>query len=61
MPRSPAQARQDESDRAWVESLLASVQQRAFFGNLTLKFEEGVLKRVEKVESLIPPRAPTSG
>lgn len=57
--RSPEQNRQDEMDRDWVLGLMSSVQLRAFFGSLTLKFEGGVLKRVVKEESLVPPKPPT--
>lgn len=50
------QSKQDETDRAYVQSLLSSAQQRGFYGTLTLRLEGGDLKRVEKNESLVPPR-----
>lgn len=46
--------------RAWVLQVLGSAQQRGFFGTITIKMEQGAIKRVLKEESLMPPEVETS-
>ncbi len=55
--RSGEQARSDKLDLEWLTSVLKSAQERAFYGVLELKMENGTLRRVESTTSLIPPHA----
>lgn len=50
-----SKARHHDVQRAWLASVLATAQLRGFYGTLTLKLEGGIIKRVEKMETLIPP------
>lgn len=48
--------------RAWVVQLVAAAQSRDFFGDLTIKFEKGQIKRVRNETNLVPPPfVPTNG
>lgn len=49
--------RQDESERNWVTGLVAQAQSRKFYGRIALVMENGMVRRVLKEESLLPPRA----
>ncbi len=40
---------------AWVATIISQAQATGFYGEITLKFEQGVARRVVKSESLIPP------
>ncbi len=42
-------------DGTWLASLLSQIQMREFYGKMTLTFEKGRIKRVQKEESLHPP------
>jgi len=44
-----------EQQRIWIEQIFGSIQKREWFGTLTIKIEAGVIKRLVKAESLIPP------
>lgn len=46
--------------RAWVGSLVSSAQSKRWYGTITLKIEEGVIRRAVKEESLKPPTYPAS-
>ena len=44
-----------EADKTWVTQLLTQAQARRYYGALTIVMEGGDVKRVDKVEKLIPP------
>lgn len=49
--------RQHQSDLTWVHGLVASAQKRGWYGVMTFKMEEGVMRRAITEESHIPPKA----
>ena len=45
-----------DHDRAWLDGMIAQAQMRRFYGRLTVMVEDGVIHRVLKEESMIPPK-----
>lgn len=43
--------------REWMDQIITMIQNRKWFGKLTIHFEAGELKRLVKEESLLPPSA----
>ena len=44
-----------DEQRVWVQSVVASAQERSWYGSIVIKMEGGIIKRVEKTEILMPP------
>ena len=44
-----------EQERIWLEQLVSQIQLKGFYGKITLTFEQGHIRRVQKEESLKPP------
>lgn len=42
-------------DAAWVGTLLSQAQKQQFYGDIVLRFEDGVIQRAFKNQSLRPP------
>lgn len=45
-----------EAQRLWLNRLVESAQSNDWYGTITITFDRGVMKRVRKDESLLPPR-----
>jgi hypothetical protein len=55
---SEQRAEQAEQEAAWLQTLLCAAQHAEFYGSLIVKMEKGSIRRVERVESLMPPAKP---
>lgn len=53
----PMGVNKKDADKAWIGNLIFTAQERKFYGKLVLIFEDGVLRRVVKKESLLPPNS----
>lgn len=47
--------RKQKAQMIWIESMLATVQVKRWYGSLILKVEDGMIRRVVKEESIMPP------
>jgi len=45
-----------DTNKAWVLMQLGQAQASHFHGRLTIIFEKGKIRRVEKLQSLLPPK-----
>lgn len=52
----PGRRREQDSQLAWLESVLKDLQRRGWFGTVTIVLEEGMVKRLKREESLLPPK-----
>lgn len=56
MRKAPLQLRKENrQERAWLESLLAQIQNSEFYGKIMITFESGKIRHVIKEQSLKPP------
>ena len=45
-----------ETQRAWLTTRIAQIQLNGWYGTLTVKFEGGVMRIIERMEKEIPPQ-----
>jgi hypothetical protein len=43
-------------DLKWITAQIAAAQDSGFFGQISIDFHAGTVRRVQRVESIVPPR-----
>ena len=54
-PRDYGKIRKREQQRAWLLQVVAQLQNEDWYGEFTVIMEAGVIQRLKKVESVLPP------
>lgn len=49
------QKRQFEEQKTWAAGIVSSAQKNQFYGKFTIIMEGGIIRRIIKEESIIPP------
>ena len=53
--RNPNVLKKQRNQRKWVDGILASAQDRQWFGTITIEIKRGMIHQVGQLETLKPP------